>query len=109
MLEIKQKLQDWRADETNEEMKINFSDDEIDSMIKELDTNGDGVVNQEEFEKALGSEVAKQKEEIELLGDGVVNPILLKEKQLDMEFTMDYLSEQLTKEGGEQDRMKANI
>ena len=49
-------------------------------MIKALDSNGDGVVNQKEFELAFTQEVEKQKEEIEILGEGVVNPIILQEK-----------------------------
>jgi len=81
-------------------VNIGISREEITDLIRVVDLNHDGNVDEAEFVAAFEAQLQKEGEYVELMGDlkGVPNPIILDERCADLKARKKYLLERIKEE-----------
>lgn len=79
---------------------LEFTEQEVTVIIKTIDRNGDGVIDEQEYIQSIRETLETKNQYAELMGDlkNVKNPIVLAERNLDLEMKIKLIQSKLATE-----------
>lgn len=91
-------------------LNLNLSNEEISELIKQLDSNTDGIINKEEFINCLEKPLEIEQEYYQIMGNikDIDNPLIMEERKMEIFYRKKLVLEEIEKEQNENLRNQAD-